>query len=123
MGYVRSGAKDHGRQNRIEGKLEPGQKVVVVEDLISTGGSVIEVVDALREAGGEVLGIVSIFTYGMKKSADRLAAADVKNISLTDFDTIAQVAAEKDYIAAEDIQRLIAFRDNPSDESWITGVK
>ena len=123
MGYVRSGAKDHGRQNRIEGKLEPGQKVVVVEDLISTGGSVIEVVDALREAGGEVLGIVSIFTYGMKKSADRLAAADVKNISLTDFDTIAQVAAEKDYIAAEDIQRLIAFRDNPSDESWITGGK
>lgn len=123
MGYVRSGAKDHGRQNRIEGKLEPGQKVVVVEDLISTGGSVIEVVDALREAGGVVLGIVSIFTYGMKKSADRLAAADVKNISLTDFDTIAQVAAEKDYIAAEDINRLIAFRNNPSDESWITGGK
>lgn len=123
MGYVRSGAKDHGRQNRIEGKLEPGQKVVVVEDLISTGGSVIEVVDALREAGGVVLGIVSIFTYGMKKSADKLAAADVKNISLTDFDTIAQVAAEKDYIAAEDINRLIAFRNNPSDESWITGGK
>lgn len=123
MGYVRSGAKDHGRQNRIEGKLEPGQKVVVVEDLISTGGSVIEVVDALREAGGVVLGIVSIFTYGMQKSADRLAAADVKNISLTDFDTIAQVAAEKDYIAAEDINRLIAFRNNPSDESWITGGK
>lgn len=123
MGYVRSGAKDHGRQNRIEGKLEPGQKVVVVEDLISTGGSVIEVVDALREAGGVVLGIVSIFTYGMKKSTERLAAADVKNISLTDFDTIAQVAAEKDYIAAEDINRLIAFRNNPSDESWITGGK
>ncbi|MBE6017632.1 MAG: orotate phosphoribosyltransferase [Lachnospiraceae bacterium] len=123
MGYVRSGAKDHGRQNRIEGKLEPGQKVVVVEDLISTGGSVIEVVDALREAGGVVLGIVSIFTYGMKKSTERLAAADVKNISLTDFDTIARVAAEKDYIAAEDINRLIAFRNNPSDESWITGGK
>ena len=122
MGYVRSGAKDHGRQNQIEGKLEPGQKVVVVEDLISTGGSVIEVVDALREAGAEVLGIVSIFTYGMKKSADRLAAADVKNISLTDFDTIAQVAAEQNYIAPEDVQRLIAFRNNPSDESWITNI-
>ena len=119
MGYVRSGAKDHGRQNQIEGKLEPGQKVVVVEDLISTGGSVIEVVDALRDAGAEVLGIVSIFTYGMQKSIDRLAAADVKNISLTDFDTIAQVAAEQDYIAHEDIDRLIAFRNNPSDESWI----
>jgi len=119
MGYVRSGAKDHGRQNQIEGRLEPGQKVVVVEDLISTGGSVIEVVDALRDAGAEVLGIVSIFTYCMKKSIDRLAAADVKNISLTDFDTIAQVAAEQDYIAHEDIERLIAFRNNPSDESWI----
>lgn len=123
MGYVRSGAKDHGRQNRIEGKLEPGQKAVVVEDLISTGGSVIEVVEALREAGAEVLGIVSIFTYGMQKSADRLAEADVKNVSLTDFDTIAQVAAEQNYIAADDIQRLIAFRNNPSDESWITGGK
>ena len=123
MGYVRSGAKDHGRQNRIEGKLEPGQKVVVVEDLISTGGSVIDVVDALRDAGGEVLGIVSIFTYGMKKSVDRLAAANVKNISLTDFDTIARVAAEQNYIASEDIERLIAFRNNPSDESWITGGK
>ena len=121
MGYVRSGAKDHGRQNQIEGRLEPGQKVVVVEDLISTGGSVIEVVDALRSAGAEVLGIVSIFTYGMQKSIDRLAAANVKNISLTDFDTIAQVAAEENYIAQADIQRLIAFRNNPSDESWITG--
>lgn len=121
MGYVRSGAKDHGRQNRIEGKLEPGQKAVVVEDLISTGGSVIEVVEALREAGAQVLGIVSIFTYGMQKSADRLAQAEVKNVSLTDFDTIAQVAAEQNYIAAEDINRLIAFRNNPSDESWITG--
>lgn len=119
MGYVRSGAKDHGRHNQIEGKLEPGAKVVVVEDLISTGGSVIDVVDALREAGAEVLGIVSIFTYGMQKSADRLAAANVKNISLTDFDTIAQVAAEQNYIAHDDIERLIAFRNNPSDESWI----
>ncbi len=119
MGYVRSGNKDHGRQNRIEGKLEPGQKVVVVEDLISTGGSVIEVVDALREAGAEVLGIVSIFTYGMQKGLDRLAAANVKNISLTDFDTIAVVAAEMDYIKESDIKRLIAFRNNPSDESWI----
>ena len=119
MGYVRSGAKDHGRQNQIEGKLEKGQKVVVVEDLISTGGSVIEVVNVLREAGAEVLGIVSIFTYGMKKGLDRLAEADVKNISLTDFDTIAEVAAENGYIKPEDIKRLIAFRDNPSDESWI----
>ena len=119
MGYVRSGNKDHGRQNRIEGKLEAGQKVVVVEDLISTGGSVIEVVDALREAGAEVLGVVSIFTYGMQKGLDRLAAADVKNISLTNFDTIAEVAAEEGYIAASDIAKLIAFRDNPSDESWI----
>ncbi len=119
MGYVRSGNKDHGRQNRIEGKLEKGQKVVVVEDLISTGGSVIEVVDALREAGAEVLGIVSIFTYGMQKGLDRLAAANVKNISLTDFDTIAVVAAEMNYIKESDIQRLIAFRNNPSDESWI----
>ena len=119
MGYVRSGNKDHGRQNRIEGKLEAGQKVVVVEDLISTGGSVIEVVDALREAGGEVLGVVSIFTYGMQKGLDRLAAANVKNISLTNFDTIAEVAAEEGYIAASDIAKLIAFRNNPSDESWI----
>ena len=119
MGYVRSGNKDHGRQNRIEGKLEKGQKVVVIEDLISTGGSVIEVVDALREAGAEVLGIVSIFTYGMKKGIDRLKEANVKNVSLTDFDTIAEVAAEMNYIAKEDIERLIKFRNNPSDESWI----
>ncbi len=120
MGYVRSGNKDHGRQNQIEGKLEKGQKVVVVEDLISTGGSVIEVVDALRDAGAEVLGIVSIFTYGMQKGLDRLAGANVKNISLTNFDTIAQVAADEGYIKPEDVQRLIAFRNNPSDESWIT---
>ena len=119
MGYVRSGAKDHGRQNRIEGKLEKGQKVVVVEDLISTGGSVIDVVDALREAGAEVLGIVSIFTYGMQKGLDRLAAANVKNVSLTNFDCIAEVAADDGYIKPEDVQRLIAFRNNPSDESWI----
>lgn len=119
MGYVRSGAKDHGRQNRIEGRLEKGQRVVVVEDLISTGGSVIEVVDALHEAGAEVLGIVSIFTYGMQKGLDRLAAAGVKNISLTNFDCIAKVAAEQGYIKPEDIERLINFRNNPSDESWI----
>ena len=119
MGYVRSGAKDHGRQNQIEGRLEKGQKVVVVEDLISTGGSVIEVVNILREAGAEVLGIVSIFTYGMQKGLDRLAAADVKNISLTNFDVIAEVAAQEGYIKPEDIQKLIAFRNNPSDESWI----
>ncbi|MBR2869038.1 MAG: orotate phosphoribosyltransferase [Clostridia bacterium] len=119
MGYVRSGAKDHGRNNQIEGNLLPGQKVVVVEDLISTGGSVIEVVEVLREAGADVLGIVSIFTYGMQKGLDRLAAANVKNISLTNFDTIAEVAAEEGYIKPEDIQRLIAFRNNPSDESWI----
>ena len=119
MGYVRSGAKDHGRQNRIEGKLEKGQKVVVIEDLISTGGSVIEVVDALREAGAEVLGIASIFTYGMKKGLERLEQANVKNISLTNFDCIANVAAQTGYIKPEDVKRLIAFRDNPSDESWI----
>ena len=119
MGYVRSGAKDHGRQNQIEGKLEKGQKVVVVEDLISTGGSVIEVVNVLREAGAEVLGIVSIFTYGMKKGLERLAAADVKNVSLTNFDVIAQTAADEGYINPEDVKRLIAFRNNPSDESWI----
>ncbi len=123
MGYVRSGNKDHGRQNRIEGKLEPGQKVVVVEDLISTGGSVIDVVEALREAGAEVLGIVSIFTYGMQKGLDRLAAANVKNVSLTNFDEIAAVAAAEGYIAKADIERLIAFRNNPSDESWIGGNK
>ncbi|MBR5261265.1 MAG: orotate phosphoribosyltransferase [Oscillospiraceae bacterium] len=119
MGYVRSGAKDHGRQNQIEGKLVPGTKVVVVEDLISTGGSVIEVVDTLRANGAEVLGIVSIFTYGMVKSTERLAAANVKNVSLTNFDCIAQVAADEGYIKNEDIARLIAFRNNPSDESWI----
>lgn len=123
MGYVRSGNKDHGRQNRIEGKLEAGQKVVVVEDLISTGGSVIEVVDALREAGAEVLGVVSIFTYGMAKGLKRLEEANVKNISLTNFDVIAEVAAEEGYIKDEDIARLIAFRNNPSDESWIGGAK
>ncbi len=119
MGYVRSGAKDHGRKNQIEGKLIPGQKVVVIEDLISTGGSVIEVVEILREAGAEVLGIASIFTYGMQKGLDRLAAANVKNISLTEFDVIAEAAAEEGYIRQEDIARLIAFRNNPSDESWI----
>ena len=119
MGYVRSGAKDHGRQNQIEGKLEAGQKVVVVEDLISTGGSVIEVVNVLREAGAEVLGIVSIFTYGMKKGLVRLEEANVKNVSLTNFDVIAEIAAEENYIRKEDVARLIAFRNNPSDESWI----
>ena len=119
MGYVRGSAKDHGRNNQIEGRLEPGQKVVVIEDLISTGGSVIEVVNVLREAGAQVLGVVSIFTYGMQKGLDRLAAAQVKNVSLTDFDTIAEVAAESGYIAPADVQRLLAFRANPSDESWI----
>ena len=119
MGYVRSGAKDHGRQNQIEGRLEKGQKVVVVEDLISTGGSCIEVVNVLREAGAEVLGIVSIFTYGMQKGLTRLAEADVKNVSLTNFDVIAEVAAEDGYIQKDDVKRLIAFRNNPSDESWI----
>ena len=120
MGYVRSGAKDHGRQNQIEGKLEPGQKVVVVEDLISTGGSVIEVVNVLREAGAIVLGVVSIFTYGMKKGLVRLEEANVKNISLTNFDVIAEVAAKENYVKPEDVERLIAFRNNPSDESWIS---
>ena len=119
MGYVRSGSKDHGRQNRIEGKLNPGEKVVVVEDLISTGGSVIDVVEALRVAGAEVLGVVSIFTYGMQKGLDRLKEASVVNYSLTDFDTIAQVAAETGYIKQEDVARLISFRNNPQDESWI----
>ena len=119
MGYVRSGSKDHGRQNQIEGRLEKGQKVVVVEDLISTAGSVLEVVSVLREAGAQVLGIVSIFTYGMKKGLDRLAAADVRNVSLTNFDVIAQAAADEGYIKPEDIARILAFRDNPSDESWI----
>ena len=118
MGYVRSGAKDHGRKNQIEGRLEPGQKVVVVEDLISTGGSVIEVVNILREAGAEVLGVVSIFTYGMQKGLDRLREAGVTNYSLTNFDVIARVAAQEGYIRPEDVRRLIAFRNNPSDESW-----
>ncbi len=119
MGYVRSGAKDHGRQNQIEGKLEKGQKVVVVEDLISTGGSCIEVVNVLREAGAEVLGIASIFTYGMKKGLEKLEAANVKNVSLTNFDVIARTAAEEGYIKEEDVERLIKFRNNPADESWI----
>ena len=123
MGYVRSGAKDHGRQNQIEGRLEKGQKVVVVEDLISTGGSVIEVVNTLREAGADVLGIVSIFTYGMKKGLDRLAEANLKNVSLTNFDVIAEVAADTGYIRPADVARLIAFRNNPADESWIGGAK
>lgn len=123
MGYVRSGAKDHGRKNQIEGRLLPGQKVVVVEDLISTGGSAIDVVNVLREAGAEVLGIVSIFTYGMKKGLDRLEATNVKNISLTNFDAMAEAAAEEGYIQPDDIARLIAFRNNPSDESWIGGNK
>ena len=118
MGYVRSGAKDHGRQNQIEGRLEKGQKVVVVEDLISTGGSVLEVVEVLRQAGAEVLGIVSLFTYGMEKGIKRLAEAGVKNVSLTDFDVIAEEAAKAGYIRPEDISRLIRFRNNPSDESW-----
>jgi len=119
MGYVRGSAKDHGRQNRIEGRLEPGSRVVVVEDLISTGGSVLEVVQALREAGAAVLGIVSIFTYNMKKGLDRLAEAGVTNYSLTNFDVVALTAAEEGYIRPEDVSRLLAFRDNPSDESWI----
>ena len=119
MGYVRGSSKDHGRNNKIEGKLEPGTKVVVIEDLISTGGSCIDVVESLREAGAEVLGIVSIYTYGMKKGLERLAEANVKNISLTDFDTTIAVAAETGYIKESDVQRLKAFRDNPSDESWI----
>lgn len=122
MGYVRSGAKDHGRGNRIEGKLEPGQKTVVVEDLISTGGSVIEVVEALREAGAEVLGIVSIFTYGMKSGLERLAGAQVANTSLTDFDTVVRVAVEENYIRKSEQERLIAFRDNPQDQSWMGGT-
>ena len=123
MGYVRSGAKDHGRKNQIEGKLVPGQKVVVVEDLISTGGSVIEVVNVLREAGAEVLGIASIFTYGMKRGLERLAEAQVKNVSLTNFDAVAAVAAESGYIRPADVARLLAFRDDPSDESWIGGAR
>ena len=121
MGYVRGGAKDHGRKNQIEGRLEPGQKVVVVEDLISTGGSVLEVVDVLREAGAEVLGVVSIFTYGMEKGKKRLEDAGVKNVSLTNFDVITVVAAAEGYIRPEDRERLLQFRDNPADESWIGG--
>ena len=121
MGYVRSGAKDHGRQNQIEGRLDPGQKVVVVEDLISTAGSVLEVVEVLRAAGADVLGIVSLFTYGMQKGIDRLAAADIENTSLTDFDTVIDVAVREGRIAPEDTARLLAFRQNPSDESWIKG--
>ena len=119
MGYVRSGAKDHGRENRIEGRLEKGQKVVVIEDLISTAGSVIDVVEALREAGAQVLGIVSIFTYGMKKGLERLAAVNVKNISLTDFDAVTEAAAETGYIEESDVEKLTAFRNDPQDESWI----
>ncbi len=118
MGYVRSGAKDHGRKNQIEGRLEPGQKVVVIEDLISTAGSVLEVVQILREAGAMVLGVASIFTYGMQKGLDRLAAAEVENHSLTNFDVIAKAAADEGYIREEDVRRLLAFRDKPSDESW-----
>ena len=121
MGYVRASGKDHGRKNQIEGRLEPGQKVVVIEDLISTGGSVLDVVSVLREAGAEVLGVASIFTYGMKKGLERLAAANVKNVSLTNFDVIAAVAAEQQYIQPEDVARLIRFRDDPADESWMGG--
>ena len=120
MGYVRSSGKDHGRQNRIEGKLEPGARVVVVEDLISTGGSCIDVVEALREAGAEVLGIASIFTYGLQKGLDRLAAANVTNYSLSNFDAVCQIAADEGKIRPEDIERLKKFRANPSDESWIS---
>ena len=122
MGYVRSGHKDHGRHNQIEGKLEKGQKVVVVEDLISTAGSVLEVVNVLREAGADVLGVVSIFTYGMQKGLDRLAEANVKNISLSDFDAVAEVAAKEGYIKEEDIKKLMKFRSNPSDESWRSDI-
>lgn len=123
MGYVRGSAKDHGRTNQIEGKLEKGQKVVVIEDLISTAGSVLDTVKALREAGAEVLGIASIFTYGMAKGKERMAAADIQNISLCDLDTLVEVAAEEGYIKKGDVERLIAFRDNPSDEGWMKGDK
>ena len=123
MGYVRGKAKDHGRNNQIEGRLEPGDKVVVIEDLISTAGSAIECVEALREAGAEVLGIVSIFTYGMKKGLDRLSAAGVENHSLSDLDTLVKVAVEEGYIREEDEARLLKFRDDPSDESWMKGEK
>lgn len=119
MGYVRSGAKDHGRGNQIEGRLEPGQKVVVVEDLISTGGSCIDAVNVLRDAGADVLGVVSIMTYGMQKGKDRMSEAGIEWTSLTNFDTVAEVAAEEGYIPKSDIERLIQFRNNPSDESWI----
>ena len=119
MGYVRSGSKDHGRGNQIEGKLEKGQKVVVVEDLISTAGSCIEVVEALRNAGADVLGIVSIFTYGMQKGLDRLAAANAQNYSLSNLDALVEVAADEGYIKSEDKERILKFRNNPSDESWI----
>ena len=119
MGYVRSGAKDHGRQNRIEGSMAPGAAVVIVEDLISTGGSVIETAEALREAGADVLGIVSIFTYNMKKGLDRLKNAGLKNVSLTDFDSVAAIAARDGYISPDDVRRLLRFRDDPSDESWL----
>lgn len=119
MGYVRSGSKDHGRQNQIEGRLEHGQKVVVIEDLISTGGSCIEVVDVLREAGAEVLGVASIFTYGMKKGLDRMAEAKVENHSLSNLDVLVDVAVEEKYIRPEDKDKLLAFRANPSDESWM----
>ena len=121
MGYVRGSGKDHGRKNQIEGRLEPGQKVVVIEDLISTGGSVLDVVSVLREAGAEVLGVASIFTYGMQKGLEKLAASNVKDVSLTDLDTIARVGAEEKYITEGDVTRLLAFRANPSDESWIKG--
>ena len=121
MGYVRSSGKDHGRKNQIEGRLEPGQKVVVIEDLISTAGSVLDVVQVLREAGADVLGVASIFTYGMEKGLTRLAQANVKNRSLTNFDVIAAVAAEQNYIQPADIARLLQFRNNPADESWIGG--
>ena len=123
MGYVRSDSKDHGRKNQIEGKPVQGEKVVVIEDLISSGGSVLDAVSALRDAGAEVLGIVSIFTYGMKKGLERLAAADVKNVSLTNLDVLSEVAAQEGYIKPEDVHRLIAIRNNPSDESWIGGAK
>ena len=119
MGYVRSGSKDHGRKNQIEGKLTPGERVVVIEDLISTGGSVLDTVAALRAAGAEVLGVISIFTYGMAKGRQRLAEAGVKCVSLTDLDTIAQVGVQQGYITQGDVARLLAFRDDPSDENWI----
>ncbi|MCI5686975.1 MAG: orotate phosphoribosyltransferase [Emergencia sp.] len=123
MGYVRGSAKDHGRTNQIEGKLLPGQKVVVVEDLVSTGGSAVDTVEVLRAAGAEVLGIASIFTYGMKKGLDRFAEHNVKNVSLCDLDALVEVAADTGYIKAEDKERILKFRDNPSDEGWMKGDK